>query len=155
MVFLLLICGWLTWYLNTKCTNGLQNTKSWQSVTTLSIITLVSFVKKQCGKSQARLLEVFISLSFLRWCWKLEYQRTAYWCIFNKAVSWGVRPKWADLWAPCEQMQHDRSWRRHLTRSHVHVWLASERKVNPPQTGKHTLTRIHKVNTRTPPRRVP
>lgn len=53
-----------------------------------------------------------------------------------------MRPKWADLWAPCEQMQRDRSWRRHLTRSHTHV-----RHTNP-----HSRTLMYTKHT--PPRRV-
>lgn len=52
-----------------------------------------------------------------------------------------MRPKWADLWAPCEQMQRDRSWRRHLTRSHTHV-----RHTNP-----HSRTLMYSKHT--PPRR--
>lgn len=63
-------------------------------------------------------------------------------------------PKWADLWAPCEQMQHDRSWRRHLTHSHVHIWHVWGLTVMP-YSHTHTHTHPQIYCTHTPPRRVP
>jgi len=95
--------------------------------------------KKQCDQNQAMLVKCSKSLSTPEVVLKARVSKSS---SLGGAFRRRERPTSADLWAPCEQMQHDHSWRRSHThtRTHAHTHARAH-------THAHTHTRTKRAST--------